>query len=56
MRCIFCAITALGLSVTGAAAQAPADWDRLVAAAKTEGVVTLYTGLVGNRTSRNCLT
>ena len=52
MRYIFCAITALGLSVTSAAAQAPADWDRLVAAAKTEGVVTLYTGLVGNRTSK----
>lgn len=38
--------------VTGARAQAPADWEKTIAAAKAEGSVTLYTGLVGNQTSK----
>ncbi len=46
-------LAACALPGPGAArAQTPADWDKLVAAAKAEGVVTLYTGLVGNQTSK----
>jgi iron(III) transport system substrate-binding protein len=33
------------------AAQSAAEWDQTVAAAKAEGVVTLYTGLIGSPTS-----
>ena len=35
-----------------AAAQTPADWDKIVAAAKAEGSVTFYTGLPGNPTTK----
>jgi iron(III) transport system substrate-binding protein len=34
--------------VTSAFAQAPADWDKTVAAAKAEGKVVFYSGLVGS--------
>ena len=48
---------ALGLATliasAPARAQTPADWDKIVAAAKTEGTVTLYTGLVGSATTKN---
>ena len=55
MRGLKIGIAALCSVVWGnatALAQTPADWDKLVAAAKAEGVVTLYTGLVGNKTSK----
>ena len=35
-----------------ASAQSPADWDKIVAAAKTEGTVNFYTGLPGNPTTK----
>ena len=43
---------ALALLAGVASAQTVADWDKLVAGAKSEGAVTLYTGLVGNQTSK----
>ena len=55
MRAIYgfvLALTAAAFGVSGGAAQTPTEWDKLVAAAKSEGVVTLYTGLVGNQTSK----
>jgi iron(III) transport system substrate-binding protein len=43
----FCA-AAVGVAASGRAfAQTPPDWDAVIAAAKKEGVVTLYSGLVG---------
>jgi len=48
-------LIALGLLaglVHTAAAQSPADWDKIVAAAKTEGTVNFYTGLPGNPTTK----
>ncbi len=43
------AAAGLGLAATGAPlrAQTPADWDKVIAAAKKEGRVVLYTGAVG---------
>jgi iron(III) transport system substrate-binding protein len=38
--------------ITSAAAQSPADWDKIVAAAKAEGTVNFYTGLPGNPTTK----
>jgi iron(III) transport system substrate-binding protein len=38
--------------IVPASAQSPADWDKIVAAAKTEGTVTFYTGLPGNPTTK----
>ncbi|MDF2119872.1 extracellular solute-binding protein [Roseiarcaceae bacterium H3SJ34-1] len=51
----FIAAFATSIIALGAHAQSgptPAAWDKLVAAAKTEGTVTLYTGLVGNQTTK----
>ncbi len=47
-------IAALGLAagIASASAQAPADWDKVVAAAKAEGSVNFYTGLPGNPTTK----
>jgi iron(III) transport system substrate-binding protein len=49
-------LAACGIIWTTAAgparAQAPADWDKTVAAAKAEGAVTFYTGLPGNPSTR----
>lgn len=42
----------LAASVHAASAQTPADWDKIVAAAKAEGAVNFYTGLPGNPTTR----
>jgi len=47
MRCAI-TVAAVLLSAASAAAQTGPDWDKLVAAAKTEGSVTFYTGLPGN--------
>lgn len=48
-------LIALGVltgSVQIAAAQSPADWDKIIAAAKAEGTVNFYTGLPGNPTTK----
>jgi iron(III) transport system substrate-binding protein len=49
MRRGWWAALALGwtLAASAAAAQTPADWERVIAAAKQEGKVVLYTGHVG---------
>ena len=39
---------AASLVALAAHAQAPADWDKTVAAAKAEGKVVFYSGLVGS--------
>jgi len=44
---VIAGIVAAGLA-TAAGAQAPADWDKTVAAAKAEGKVVFYSGLVGS--------
>ena len=44
---VIAGIVAAGLA-TAAGAQAPADWDKIVAAAKAEGKVVFYSGLVGS--------
>jgi iron(III) transport system substrate-binding protein len=52
------ALAAVATFASSAIAQSPsdfgkiADWEKIVAAAKAEGAVTLYTGLVGNQTSK----
>lgn len=46
------AFAALLAAVAPATAQS-GDWDKVVAAAKTEGSVTLYTGLVGSGTTKS---
>jgi iron(III) transport system substrate-binding protein len=46
------AAAALIAGLASASAQAPADWDKVVAAAKAEGVVNFYTGLPGNPTTK----
>ncbi len=38
-----------------ASAQTMPDWDKVVAAARTEGSVTLYTGLVGSATTKGII-
>ncbi len=45
-----CAVL-LGFSA-GAGAQGNPDWDKIVAAAKQEGSVVLYTGLPGNPSTK----
>lgn len=40
------------LAALPATAQAPADWDKVIAAAKQEGTVTFYTGLPGNPSTK----
>jgi iron(III) transport system substrate-binding protein len=51
MRIIVAAAIAFA-SITSASAQSPADWDKIVAAAKAEGTVNFYTGLPGNPTTK----
>ncbi len=46
------AMGALADAIHPASAQAPADWDKTVAAAKAEGAVNFYTGLPGNPTTK----
>jgi iron(III) transport system substrate-binding protein len=46
------ALAALGILASPAVAQTPAEWDKVVAAAKSEGSVTFYTGLPGNPTTK----
>jgi iron(III) transport system substrate-binding protein len=48
MRMAVAAALTLIFSAHAAQAQSSADWDKIVAAAKAEGAVTLYTGLPGN--------
>src|SRR5476651_1848957 len=52
-RWIGCAlVVGVWLAATGPAlTQTRAEWDQTVAAAKAEGSVTLYTGLIGSPTS-----
>ena len=52
MRLALAAAIGLIASITSAAAQTPADWDKIVAAAKAEGTVNFYTGLPGNPTTK----
>jgi iron(III) transport system substrate-binding protein len=52
MRLAIIAAASLGISFVSASAQSPADWDKIVAAAKAEGTVTFYTGLPGNPTTK----
>jgi iron(III) transport system substrate-binding protein len=52
MRFILAAAAGLLAGITSASAQTPADWDKIVAAAKAEGSVTFYTGLPGNPTTK----
>jgi iron(III) transport system substrate-binding protein len=49
---LFIACSLLITAALPAAAQAPADWDKIVAAAKQEGSVTFYTGLPGNPSTK----
>ena len=51
MRFVIAAAVVLA-GITSAAAQSPADWDKIVAAAKAEGTVNFYTGLPGNPTTK----
>jgi len=51
MKALIASCILAGLTLP-AVAQAPADWDAVVAAAKKEGSVTFYTGLPGNPTTR----
>lgn len=46
------AVAGLAVLSAPAGAQSPADWDKVIAAAKTEGSVTFYTGLPGNPTTK----
>ncbi len=41
-------VIALASASASASAQSPQDWDRIVTAAKAEGMVRLYSGLVGS--------
>jgi iron(III) transport system substrate-binding protein len=45
---ILSAAAAFGLAVSSAGAQTPADWNKTVAAARQEGKVVFYSGLVGS--------
>jgi iron(III) transport system substrate-binding protein len=51
MRLVIAAAAILA-GIASAAAQTPADWDKIVAAAKAEGTVNFYTGLPGNPTTK----
>ena len=51
MRFVIAAAVVLA-GINSAAAQSPADWDKIVAAAKAEGTVNFYTGLPGNPTTK----
>jgi iron(III) transport system substrate-binding protein len=52
MRVVSLIALSLLAGITSAAAQSPADWDKIVAAAKAEGTVNFYTGLPGNPTTK----
>lgn len=52
MRRTFLIILGLTAGIASAAAQTPANWDKIVADAKKEGSVNFYTGLPGNATTR----